>query len=114
MKENVLLEKSFNFAKRIVKLYKYLTNEKKEYILSKQLLRSGTSIGANIREGQYAQSEKDFISKLSIALKEASETEYWLELMEIEYLNENEVRSIKDDLIEIIKILISSINKKQG
>jgi four helix bundle protein len=74
MKESILREKSFSFAKRMIKLYKYLTSEKKEYILAKQILRSGTSIGANIKEAQYAQSSKDFISKLSIALKEAGET----------------------------------------
>ena len=110
MKDNVLIDKTFSFSKRIVKLYKYLTNEKKEYILSKQLLRSGTSIGANIREGKYAQSEKDFISKLSISLKEAAETEYWLELLKDEYLSEAEVNSILPDLIEIIKLLTSIIN----
>ncbi len=109
LKDNVLMDKTFSFAKRIVKLYKYLTLEKKEYILSKQLLRSGTSIGSNIREGKYAQSEKDFISKLSISLKEASETEYWLELLKNEYLTEKEVESILPDLIEIIKLLTSII-----
>ena len=109
MKDNVLMDKTLNFSKRIVKLYKYLTLEKKEYILSKQLLKSGTSIGANIREGKYAQSEKDFISKLSISLKEACETEYWLELLKNEYLTEKEVESILPDLIEIIKILTSII-----
>ena len=79
--ENVIEIKSFDFAVRIVNLYKYLTNEKKEFVLSKQLLRSGTSIGANISEAQQAQSRADFLSKLEIALKEASETKYWLRLL---------------------------------
>ena len=109
MKDNVLMDKTFYFSKRVVKLYKFLTTEKKEFVLSKQLLRSGTSIGANVREGKYAQSEKDFISKLSISLKEASETEYWLELLKNEYLSEQQVESILSDLIEIIKILTSII-----
>lgn len=109
MKDNVLMDKTFSFSKRIVKLYKYLTSEKHEFVLSKQLLRSGTSIGANVREGKYAQNDKDFISKLSISLKEASETEYWLELLKNEYLTEKQVESILPDLIEIIKILTSII-----
>jgi len=75
-KENVLKIKSFNFARRIIKLYKYLSTEKKEFVLSKQILRSGTAIGALIREGEYAQSKLDFISKLSMALKETNETDY--------------------------------------
>jgi four helix bundle protein len=82
LKENILVDKSFTFAVRIVKLYKYLCNDKKEFVLSKQLLRSGTSIGANINESQDAQSKNDFISKLSISLKEARETKYWIELLE--------------------------------
>jgi len=109
VKENILMKKSFSFSKRVIQMYKYLTLEKKEYILSKQLLRSGTSIGANIREGKYAQSDKDFVSKLSISLKEASETEYWLELLEDEYLSKKEVEEIRSDLIEIIRILTSII-----
>jgi len=109
VKESILMDKSFNFSKKIIQMYKYLTLEKKEYVLSKQLLRSGTSIGANIREGKYAQRDKDFISKLSIALKEASETEYWLELLKDEYLSEDEVNSLLTDLIQIIKILTSII-----
>ena len=110
MKENVLLDKSFNFAVRIVKLYKYLCNDKKEYILSKQLLRSGTSIGANINEAQDAQSKNDFISKLSISLKESRETKYWIELLkETDYLLEKEANNILEDLIEIIKLLVSII-----
>ena len=110
MKGSILREKSFDFAKCIIKTYKFLINEKKEYVLSKQLLRSGTSIGANIREAQYAQSQKDFISKLSIALKEANETEYWIELLRDEYLSDEMAKSLHCDVIELIKLLTASIN----
>ena len=104
MKENILLNKSFKFSIRIVKLYKYLCEEKKEYILSKQLLRCGTSIGANINESQEAQSKNDFISKLSISLKEARESKYWIELLkETDYLTDKEANNILEDLIEILK-----------
>ena len=100
--------KSFLFSVRIVKLARYLQEEKKEYILSKQLIRSGTSIGANIVEAQQAQSRADFISKLSIALKEASETNYWLRLLNAtEYLSESEFSSIIADCKEIERILTS-------
>ena len=110
MKDNVLLDKSFAFAIRIVKLYKYLSQDKKEFILSKQLLRSGTSIGANINEAQDAQSKNDFISKLSISLKEARETKYWIELLrETDYLTDKEANNILEDLIEVIKLLVSII-----
>ena len=102
MKEHVLLDKSFQFAIRIVKLYRYLCDEKKEYVLSKQLLRSGTSIGANINESQDAQSKNDFISKLSISLKEARESKYWIELLK-------EADSLSTDLVEVIKLLVSII-----
>jgi len=81
MKENVIKDKSFDFALRIINLYKYLSEEKKEYVLSKQLLRSGTSVGANIRESEHAESKNDFIHKLSISLKEANESHYWIELL---------------------------------
>ena len=102
--------KSFLFSVRIVKLARYLQEEKKEYILSKQLIRSGTSIGANIVEAQQAQSRADFISKLSIALKEASETNYWLRLLNAtEYLSESEFSSIIADCKEIERILTSII-----
>ena len=88
MKENIVQQKSFSFAIRIVNLYKYLVSEKKEFVLSKQLLRSGTSIGANVEESIGGQSEKDFLSKLSISYKEARETIYWLKLLkEIEYIS---------------------------
>ena len=100
------------YAIRIVKLYKYLSDKKKETVLSKQLLRSGTSIGANTRESKNAQSRNDFLNKLNIALKEADETEYWLELLyKTEYLDETEYRSIQKDTSELIKILTSIIRK---
>ena len=108
MKENILLEKSFEFAVRIVNLYKHITSNKKEYILSKQLLRSGTSIGANVTEAQRGQSKADFTAKMAIALKEAYETEYWLRLLyKTEYMNGNEYDSIHKDIEEIISLLIS-------
>ena len=94
-KQNIIKEKSFLFAIEIVALYKVLA-ERKEFVLSKQLLRSGTSIGANIRESEHAQSKADFIHKLSIALKEANETEYWLELLfKTRYISESEFQLIK-------------------
>jgi four helix bundle protein len=103
---NIVYLKSFKFAVRIVELYKQLSIEKKEYVLSKQLLRSGTSIGANIREAVEGQSRKDFIAKMSISLKEARETEYWLELLkETKYLEEEISESFLNDLTEIIKLL---------
>ena len=105
-----MLEKSKLFAVRIVKLYQYLQNDKKEYVLSKQLLRSGTSIGANVKEGVRGQSKADFAAKMSIALKEASETEYWLELLhETGYINESEFQSIIPDCVELLKLLTSII-----
>ena len=108
--DNVIVNKSFKFAIRIVKLYKYLCDEKKEYVLSKQLLRSGTSIGANINEAQEAQSKNDFISKLSISLKEARESKYWIELLkETDYLTIKEADSLLDNLTEILKLLTSII-----
>ena len=108
--ENVIEAKSFRFAVRIVKLCKHLRDTKNEYILSKQLLRSGTSIGANIAESQHAQSKADFISKLEIALKETSETKYWLRLMkETGLLSASEFDSIFPDCIELEKLLVSII-----
>jgi hypothetical protein len=109
-KENVLLVKSFSFAIRIVKLYQYLVAEKKEYVLSKQLLRSGTAVGALVREAQNAESKADFIHKLGIAQKECDETSYWLELLkETEYLSNDEFESINGNAIELLKIIRSSI-----
>jgi four helix bundle protein len=108
--DNILVNKSFKFAIRIVNLYKYLYNGKREFILSKQLLRCGTSIGANINEAQEAQSKNDFISKLSISLKEARESRYWIELLkETNYFTNQEANDILKDLIEIIKLLTSII-----
>lgn len=115
-KEKTVKFKSKRFAVRIVNLYKYLCDEKKEYVLSKQVLRSGTSIGANIAESECAISEKDFLSKIYIALKECAETIYWLDLLfETNYLSENEYKSVKNDCEEIRKMLSSTtktINSK--
>lgn len=109
-KKNIIKDKTFEFAKEIVYLYKNLA-ENKEFVLSKQLLRSGTSIGANVREAEYAQSKADFIHKMSIALKEANETEYWLDLLfETKYLSVEEFQIIKNKNVEILKLLISIIN----
>ena len=106
MKENVIMSKSFAFSVRIVNLHKYLSQEKKEFVISRQLYRSGTSIGANVSEAQRAQSKKDFVAKLKIALKEASETQYWLQLLyETKYITSKEFESIHGDLVEILKIL---------
>ena len=111
MKDNILIEKSLHFAARIIKLNKYLVKDKKETIISKQIIRSGTSIGANINEANYGQSKADFISKMQIALKETAETEYWLRLLVLsDYITEEESKSILDDCLEIKRILISSIN----
>lgn len=110
MKENVIKNKSFLFAVRIVKLYQYLSEQKKEYVLSKQLLRSGTCVGAMVREAEYAETKNDFKHKLGIAQKEINETLYWLELLkEANYLNEEQFESISIDAIEIIKLLTSII-----
>lgn len=111
LKENVLIDKSVLFAARIVKLNKYLVKEKKEYIISKQIVRSGTSIGANINEANYGQSKADFISKMHIALKETAETEYWIRLLVMsEYIDEKTGDSLLKDCIELKRILIASVN----
>lgn len=110
-KPNPIVDKSMAFALRIVNLYKYLKYNRAEYVMSKQLLRSGTSIGANVRESIYAQTRADFNTKMYIALKEASESAYWIELLErTEYLTATQAKSILDDCNELIKIL-SSITK---
>lgn len=107
---NVLREKSYAFALRVVKLYKFLTEDKREYILSKQILRSGTSIGANIAEASQGQSKADFVHKLSISLKEAFETQYWIELLrDGEFLEANFAESVLVDCCELQKILTASI-----
>ena len=106
MKENVIIDKSFAFSVRIVNLYKYLSQSKNEYVISKQLYRSGTGIGANIAEAQRAQSTADFVAKMKIALKEANESQYWLKLLhETKYITDKEFDSIHGDLLEILKIL---------
>ena len=110
MKENIVRDRSMAFAIRVVRLYKYLCEERKEYVLSKQLLRSGTSVGANVKEAIRGQSKADFSAKMNIALKEISETEYWLELLyETEYLSETQFKSIYDDCQELLKILYSIV-----
>lgn len=110
MADNIIKTKSFNFALRIIKLFQFLKDDKKEYTLSKQLLRIGTAIGALVRESEQAESKKDFIHKLAIAQKEANETDYWLELLfQSNYLNETQFQSIKSDIVEINKILASII-----
>ena len=115
MKENVLLVKSKRFALRDIKLYKYLDNQKREHILSNQVLRSGTSIGANVKEAAFAQSKADFQAKMFIAQKECAETEYWLELLhESDYINNTEFESIYADCQELIKLLVSSTKTLQG
>ncbi len=108
--EEVIKPKTDDLALRIIKLYKVLVNERKEFVLSKQLLRSGTSIGANVTEGQYVISRAEFRSKNSIALKEAVESEYWINLLfKSEYINQKEYDSLMADLKPIIKILISIV-----
>ncbi len=110
MKESVLREKSYQFALRIIKLYKFISAEKKEFVLSKQILRSGTSIGANIEEAGQAQSKTDFIHKLAIAQKEAAETNYWLRLLrDSEFLTDKQAESLLVDCEELQKLLASSI-----
>ena len=111
MKENILIDKSIDFAARIIKLCKYLEDTKKEHIISKQIIRSGTSIGANINEAQYGNSKADFVSKLHISLKETAETEYWLRLLsKSDYIDDKMFESLLNDCLELKKLLISSIN----
>ena len=112
MSDNAIKEKSLCFAVRCVRLHKHLCDTKNDYVLSKQMLRSGTSIGANIREALYAESDKDFIHKLHIALKEANETQYWFEVMQkSEIINQEEFSSINNDLSELIALLTSIIKR---
>ncbi len=113
--KNIISIKSYSFALRIIKAYQYLGKEHKEFILSKQLLRSGTAIGAMVREAEYAQSKPDFIHKLSIALKEANETEYWLMLLkDSQYITEQSFLSIDTDRKELIKLLVSIIKSSKS
>ena len=115
MGRNIVKDKSFDFAVRIVNLSKYLTEQKREYVLSKQILRSGTAIGALIRESEQAESKADFIHKLAIALKEANETNYWLDLLhKTEYLEDKHHESLKTDITELIKLLITIIKSSKN
>ena len=110
MKENILIDKSVDFGARIIKLSKFL-REKKEQVIAKQIVRSGTSIGANINEAQYGQSKADFVAKLHIALKETAETEYWLRLLrKSDYLDDKLYDSLLSDCLELKRILIASLN----
>lgn len=111
MKENILIDKSIDFAARIVKLNDYLVKNKKGLTIARQIIRSGTSIGANINEANYGQSTADFISKMHIALKETAETEYWIKLLyKTDFIDKKLYESLIQDCIEIKKILIASIN----
>jgi len=114
-RDRAVQDKSFAFALRIVKLYKHLCEDKREYLLSKQLLRSGTAVGALIREAEQAESKPDFIHKLAIALKEANETEYWLELLhQSDYIDDTGFKSISNDLKQLLKLLTAIIKKAKG
>ena len=115
MKDNIIRNRSYAFAVRIVNLYKYLAESKREFVLSKQVLRSGTSIGAMVKESEHAESKADFIHELSIALKEANETEYWLMLLkDTNYLNLLEYEGIQNDISELIKLLASIIKTSKS
>ena len=110
MKDNIILTKSMDFSVRIVRLYNYLCDEKKEYVMSKQLLRSGTSIGANAHEAVNGQTSKDFLAKMYIAFKEATESEYWINLLiRTDYLTQEQGNSILSDCVELKKILTAII-----
>lgn len=109
-KENIVMNKSYAFSLRVIKLCKYLITNEKEYVLSKQVLRSGTSVGALVKEAEHAQSKADFINKMNIALKEANETEYWLMLLkDSEYIDEKSFESLHSDISELIKLLASIV-----
>ncbi|MCK0131466.1 four helix bundle protein [Flavobacteriaceae bacterium F08102] len=110
MRDNIVKNKSFEFAIRVVKLYQFLCDQQKEFVLSKQLLRSGTSVGAMVREAEHAETKKDFIHKMAIAQKEINETMYWLELLhQTQYLNNEQFESVNNDALEIIKLITSII-----
>jgi len=114
MKESIVRDKTYAFALRMVKAYKYLTQEQREFVLSKQVLRSGTSIGALVKEAEHAQSRADFIHKMNIALKEANETEYWLNLLkDSEYIDIKSYNSIHQDCSELIKLLASIVKSSK-
>ena len=109
--DSALLDKSLRFAARIVKLYQFLSNERHETVISKQIIRSGTSIGANANEAAYGVSRAEFIAKLQISLKETAETEYWLKLLRLtDFIDKEEADSLLNDCLEIKKILVSSLN----
>ena len=110
MKDNIVKDKSFAFAIRIVKLYRFLKDEHKEYVLSKQILRCGTSVGAMVREAEHSESKADFVHKMAVAQKEINETIYWLELLfNTDFLNKDQFDSINADAVELIKMLTSII-----
>ena len=112
--DNVVVQKSYAFSLRCVRLYKYLCSRDGNYIIGKQLLRSGTSIGANVREALRAQTRPDFIKKLNVALKEASETEYWIELLrDSDYISSSQAESMLADCVELLKILTSIVKKSK-
>ena len=114
MKTDALKDKSFAFAIRIVRLYQFLTESKKEFVMSKQILKSGTNPGAMVREAKFAETDKDYVHKLSVGQKEISETMYWLELLAAtNYISEKEFNSIHKDAVEIIKLLTSTIKTKK-
>jgi len=114
VKENVILDKTMDFSVRVVRLYQHLCDTRKEYVMSKQLLRAGTSIGANAHEAHNAQSDKDFLAKMYIALKEATETEYWIKLLlKTEFLTPKEGESILSDCVEVKKILTAIVKTKK-
>lgn len=113
--ENVVAKKSYDFAIRIIKLYKFLNEGKREFILSKQLLRCGTAIGAMVKESERAQSKADFLNKMNVALKEANETEYWLMLLKDSgYISAKEFDSISIDCSEVLRLLISIVKSTKG
>ena len=115
MRENPVRDKSFSFALRVVKLAKFLEGTKREYVLSKQVLRSGTAVGALVRESEHAESKADFIHKMSIALKEANETLYWLDLLyQGDYIDEQSFDSVRSDSAELIKLLISIVKTSKA
>lgn len=115
MKENVVMDRSYAFALEIIQLYKHLISEEKEYVISKQLLRSGTAIGALIKEAEHGQSKNDFLSKMNIALKEANETEYWLMLLcDSGYIEKKIFDDMKAKIVEILKLLISIVKRTKN
>lgn len=115
MKPNIIKEKSFDFAVDIVNVYKELVYNKKEFVMSRQLLKSGTSIGANVREAEFAQSKLDFISKMSISLKEANETDYWLDLLHAtNFLSKEEFQNFKPKSQEMLRLLVSIVKSSKN